>query len=327
MPTRRAALLAAPLLAAARVARAQGPASPWPSRPITILVPFAPGSLPDGNARFMAQRLSPRLGQPVVIENKGGAGGNIGTEAAARARPDGHTILFGTQGTHAANRWLYGSLPYDPQRDFIPIHALFADFNVMVVGRDSPYRDVAALVAAAKAQPGRLTYASGGIGTGVHLAGAMFARVAGIELTHVPYRGTPAALADLAAGRADVMFDYAVTSVPLIQGGQARALAVTGKERLGALPAVPTVAEIGLAEAGTMVWSGLFLPAGTPAPIAARLAAETEAVLAEEEARRWADRTDSTLLRGLALERFADFIATETERWRMIVAVSGARLE
>ncbi len=323
MPTRRAALLATPLLALSRPARAQA----WPSRPVTILVPFAPGSLPDGNARFLAQRLAPRLGQPVVIENKGGAGGNIGAEAAARARPDGHTILFGTQGTHAANRWLYGALPYDAQRDFIPVHALFADFNILVVGKDSPYRDVAALVEAAKAQPGRLTYASGGAGTGVHLAGALFAKVAGIELTHVPYRGTPAALNDLVAGRADLMFDYAVTSMPLINGGQARALAVTGQERLGTLPAVPTVAELGLAEAGTMVWSGFFLPAGTPAPVATRLAAETAAVLAEDEAKRWAERTDSTRLQGLALERFADFIAAEMERWRMIVAVSGARLD
>ena len=329
MPTIRRRLLQGALATAATgLATRRVAAQPaWPSRPVTLLVPFVPGGLPDSNARFVAQRLAQRLGQPVVVENKGGAAGNIGAEAVARARPDGHTLLFGTSGTHGANRWLYRSLPYDPVRDFLPVHALFSDSNILVVGRDSPFHDVASLLARARAEPERLTYASGGVGTGVHLAGALFAKVAGIALTHIPYRGTPAALNDVVTGRADLIFDYAVTSVPLIAAGQLRALAVTGRERLGSLPAVPTMAELGLREAETVVWSGLFLPAGTPPPIAATLAEATAAILAEEETQRWADRYDSGRMQGLALDRFAAFVADEMARWRRIVEISGARLD
>ncbi len=316
-----ASALASPALAPIGLAQES-----WPSRAITMVCPFVPGGLPDSNARFMAQQLAPRLGQPVVVENKGGAGGNIGTEFAARARPDGYTMLFGTMGTHGSNPALY-RLPFDPLADFIPVHALFADMNIAVVGANSRFTTLADVVLVARANPGRLTYGSGGIGSGVHLAGALFAKVAGIELTHVPYRGTPAALADVAAGRLDLIFDYAVTSGPLIEAGRLRPLAVTGGRRMTQLPQVPSMKEAGFPEAELGVWSGLFLPTGTPVEIARRLAVECEAILASETAAAWAARTDSDRMQGLFLDRFRAFVAAEQIRWRGIVEASGAKVE
>ncbi len=316
----RRALLGTALLAAPALAQ-----EAWPSRPITMVCPFVPGGLPDSNARFMAAQLGQRLGQAVVVENKGGAGGNIGTEYAARARPDGYTLLFGTMGTHGSNPALY-RLSFDPLADFIAVHGLFADMNIAVVGAGSRFRSMPELVAFAKANPGRLNYGSGGVGTGVHLAGALFAKVAGVELVHVPYRGTPAALADVAAGRLDLIFDYAVTSGPLIEGGQLRPLAVTGNRRMVALPQVQTLGELGWPAAELGVWSGLFLPIGTPLEIARRLSAETTAILASEAAATWAARTDSERMLSLDLSRYRDFVAAEQVRWRAIVEASGARL-
>jgi tripartite-type tricarboxylate transporter receptor subunit TctC len=317
----RRGLLGTALMAAPALAQ-----EAWPSRPITMVCPFVPGGLPDSNARFMAAQLGQRLGQPVVVENKGGAGGNIGTEYAARAKPDGYTLLFGTMGTHGSNPALY-RLSFDPLADFVAVHGLFADMNIAVVGAGSRFRSLLELVAFAQANPGKLNYGSGGVGTGVHLAGALFAKVAGVELVHVPYRGTPAALADVAAGRLDLIFDYAVTSGPLIEGGQLRPLAVTGNRRMVALPQVATLGELGWPAAELGVWSGLFLPTGSLAEAVQRLAAETAAVLASPAAAAWAARTDSERMQGLDLARFRDFVAAEQVRWRGIVAASGARLE
>jgi tripartite-type tricarboxylate transporter receptor subunit TctC len=319
----RRGLLGASLALAPALARAQA----WPTRPITIVVPFVPGGLPDGNARFLAQRLAERLGQPVVVENRPGAGGNIGTEAVARARPDGYTALIGTMGTHGSNPALYRNLPYDVLKDFTPIHALFADNNIAVVGANSRFRSLADVAGFARANPGKLNFGSGGIGTGVHLAGALFQKVAGIDIIHVPYRGTPAALSDVVAGRLDLIFDYAVTSGPLIADGRLRPLAVNGKQRLSLLPDTPTVAEAGFAEAELDVWSGLFLPAGVPPDISAALATATAEILAQPEAIRWAARTDSGRMLGLSEERFRRFIEAELVRWRDIVAFAGARLD
>jgi tripartite-type tricarboxylate transporter receptor subunit TctC len=304
-------------------ARAQA----WPTRPITVIVPYVPGGLPDTNARFLAQRLAEKLGQPVVVENRPGANGAIGSEAVARARPDGYTMLFGTMGTHGSNPAIYRSTPYDVVRDFTPVHALFADNNIAVTSARSPFRSLADIVAYARANPGKLTFGSGGVGSGVHLAGAQFQKVANIDILHVPYRGTTASLADLAAGRIDLMFDYAVTSMPLIEAGQVRPLAVTAQRRLPQLPNVPTVIEAGYPEAVLDVWSGLFLPAGVPAPIVNRLADTVEVILAAPEAERWAARTDSGRLLGVSRERFADFIQAELVRWRGIVEFAGAQLD
>jgi tripartite-type tricarboxylate transporter receptor subunit TctC len=313
--------------AAATLAPFAAWAQTWPTRPITLIVPYVPGGLPDTNARFVAQRLTEKLGQPVVIENRPGANGAIGSEAVARARPDGYTLLFGTMGTHGSNPSIYRRTPYDAVRDFTPVHALFADNNIAVTSARSPFRSLADIVTYARANPGKLTFGSGGVGSGVHLAGAQFQKVTGIDILHVPYRGTPAALSDLAAGRLDLMFDYAVTSMPLIEAGQVRPLAVTGRQRLSQLPNVPTVAEAGFPDAELDVWSGLFLPAGVPEPIVDRLADTVEVILAEPEAERWATRTDSGRLLGVSRERFADFIQTELVRWRGIVEFAGAQLD
>jgi tripartite-type tricarboxylate transporter receptor subunit TctC len=319
----RRGLLGAPVVLAPALARAQA----WPTRPITIVVPFVPGGLPDSNARFMAQRLAERLGQPVVIENRPGASGNIGAEAVARARPDGYTLLFGTMGTHGSNPALYRNLSFDALKDFTPIHALFADNNIAVVGANSPFRSLADVAGFAQANPGKLNFGSGGVGTGVHLAGALFQKVSGIDIVHVPYRGTPAALSDVVAGRLDLMFDYAVTSGPLIKDGRLRPLAVTGKQRLSQLPETPTVAEAGFAEAELDVWSGLFLPAGVPPAISTTLATVTAEILALPETISWAARTDSGRMLGVSEERFRRFIEAELLRWRGIVEFAGARLD
>jgi tripartite-type tricarboxylate transporter receptor subunit TctC len=319
----RRGLIGASVALAPALVRAQ----PYPARPITIVVPFVPGGLPDSNARFMAQRLAERLGQPVVVENRPGAGGNIGAESVARARPDGYTLLFGTMGTHGSNPALYRNLPYDALKDFTPVHALFADNNIAVVGAGSAFRSLADVADFARTNPGKLNFGSGGVGTGVHLAGALFQKVAGIDIVHVPYRGTPAALSDVVGGRLDLIFDYAVTSVPLINDGRLRPLAVTGRQRLSLLPQTPTVAEAGYAEAALDVWSGLFLPAGVPPGISATLAAATAEILTQAETVRWAARTDSGRMLGLSEERFRSFIEAELLRWRDIVAFAGARLD
>ncbi len=302
-------------------------AEAWPARPMTLIVPFVPGGLPDANGRFMAQRIGALLGQPMVVENRPGAGGNIGAGAVAKSPPDGYTALIGTMGTHASNPALYRSIGYDAQRDFTPIHALFADNNIAVTGVASPYRSLADVAVAAKAQPGQLTYGSGGIGSGVHLAGALFEKAAGVQMLHVPYRGTPAALADVVAGRLDLIFDYAVTSVPLIKDDKLRPLVVTGKQRMAMLPETPTVAEAGFPDAYLDVWSGLFLPAGVPPGVANRLMEATTTVLASDAAAAWAARTDSRRMLDLAGPAFGAFVAAELVRWKGIVDFAGARVE
>ena len=310
-------------LALPTLARAEA----WPARPITLVVPFVPGGLPDANGRFMAQRIGALLGQPMVVENRPGAGGNIGAGTVAKATPDGYTALIGTMGTHGSNPALYRTIGYDAQRDFTPIHGLFADNNIAVTGAGSPYRSLADVAAAAKAKPGQLTYGSGGIGSGVHLAGALFEKASGAQLLHVPYRGTPAALADVVAGRLDLIFDYAVTSVPLIKDGTLRSLAVTGKQRMAMLPETPTVAEAGFPDAYLDVWSGLFLPAGVPPEVAQRLTEAAATALASDAAAAWAARTDSRRMLDLAGPAFGAFVAADVVRWKGLVEFAGAQVD
>jgi tripartite-type tricarboxylate transporter receptor subunit TctC len=317
---RRAVLASLALPALAR-------AEAWPARPITLVVPFVPGGLPDANGRFMAQQIGALLGQPMVVENRPGAGGNIGAGTVAKAPRDGYTALIGTMGTHGSNPSLYRAIGYDAQRDFTPIHGLFADNNIAVTGASSPFRSLADVVVAAKSKPGQLTFGSGGIGSGVHLAGALFEKASGAKLLHVPYRGTPAALADVVAGRIDLIFDYAVTSMPLIQDGKLRPLAVTGKQRMAMLPETPTVAEAGFPNAYLDVWSGLFLPADVPTGVAQRFTEATATALGSTAASEWAARTDSRRLLELAGPAFGAFVAAELIRWRGIVEYAGAQVE
>jgi tripartite-type tricarboxylate transporter receptor subunit TctC len=310
--------LAAPAVARGDVA--------WPTRPVTWIVPFTPGGITDTTSRLIAQYLAAHFGQPVVVENRPGAGGSIGTEAAARAAPDGHTVLYGTQGTMAVNPALYRTLRYEALRDFVPVHGLTATPNLLVAHPQRPYRTVGELVAYARAHPGEVNFGSAGIGTATHLTAELFMSVTGTRMTHVPYQGSARALNDLVAGTVDIMFDYLVSSGPFLRSGQLRGLAVTSGERLPQIPDVPTIAEAGVPDAVAGSWSGVFVPARTPAPIVARLAEGIAAALADPQVRQTLTGTGSTPLDGMHGERFRRFVAEEVERWRGIIERAGLRV-
>jgi len=269
------ATAAAALLGALpRAARAQA----WPARPIRMIVAFAPGGFTDIAARLLAERLSAALGQAVTVDNRAGAGGIIGTEAAARSPADGYTVLMGTISTHAMNVGLYRSLPYDPVADFAPVSGVATSPNLLAAHPSKGIADVAGLIARARAEPGVLTFASGGNGTSSHLAGELFKSLAGVDLLHVPFRSTAPAASALVAGQVDVMFDTLPSALPHVREGRLKGLGVTSAQRLASLPELPTVAEtVPGFEMG--VWTALFVPAGTPAPVVARLDAATREAL------------------------------------------------
>lgn len=304
------------------LARAEGT---YPNRPITWIVPFTPAGITDVNSRLVARKLGERLGQSIIIENRPGAGGTLGTELAARAAADGYTMIYGTQGTLATAPALFRRLPYDPMGSFIPIQGMFETPNVLVVHPSRPYRTAAELVAYAKQHPGRINFATSGVGTGTHLAAVLFQTVAGIEMTHIPYPGSGPALNDLIAGNIDIMFDYAVATRAHIEGGRLRPLLVTAAEPIPALPQVPTVAQLGLGDALSASWSGILLPAGTPQPIVDRLAEAAEAVIRDPEIRQVAESNGSRPMVELNKERFGRFIQEEIPRWSEIVRRSGAQ--
>jgi tripartite-type tricarboxylate transporter receptor subunit TctC len=322
MPSRRLAL-ALPIAALAlRGGTAQE--AGWPSRPVRIIVPFAAGSTTDLLGRLVAQRLAEALGQAVVVENRPGAGGNIGTEAAARAAPDGHTLLMGAASTNAINPSLYRSLRFDPFRDFAPIALVGSVTNVLVVPPSLSPTSVAELVALARTRP--LSFASGGAGGTIHLSGELFRSMARLDMVHVPYNGGAAALPDLLSGRVDLMFDGLPTSLPHIRAGRLRALGVTSTGRSPALPEVPTIAEAGLPGYEAEGWFGLFAPAATPAPILARLTEELSRMLADPavaaqlaaQGARPGDRIG---------EAFARFVLAERDKWGAVIRTAGITLD
>src|SRR6201988_2250215 len=255
-------------------------AQTWPARFVRVVVPFPPGGGTDAIARIVSAQLSVQVGQQVVVENKGGGATNIGTEMVARAEPDGYTLLLQSMPL-AVNRFLFASLPYDPLADLAPV-ILICDYpNVMAVPVTSPARSVAEFIAYAKANPGKVTFASSGHGTSVHLSGELFKRMAGIEMTHVPYRGAGPALNDLIPGRVDVTFNTRVAVVPSIQGGKLRGLAVTSAKRSAAAPELPPIAEAGVPGFDVSSWYALFAPAKTPPEIVRKMPADTVAALAD----------------------------------------------
>ncbi|USE77869.1 tripartite tricarboxylate transporter substrate binding protein [Cupriavidus gilardii] len=245
-------------------------AAEYPTKPIRFIVPYAAGGTTDLVARTVGQRVAEKLGQPVVIENRPGAGGNIGMEAVAKAAPDGYTIGFGAISTNALNPHIYKAMPFDPRRDFTAVSLLGTSTIVLEVGNQLPVKTVAELVAYARRNPG-LTYATAGTGTSMHLAGAMFAQMTGTSLTHVPYKGSSPAINDMLGGHIPVMFDNLPASLPHIQAGKLRALAVAGSTRSPALPNVPTLAEAGLAGYSVEPWFGVYGPAAMPADIVQKL--------------------------------------------------------
>jgi tripartite-type tricarboxylate transporter receptor subunit TctC len=265
------AVLAAALLAgAAGVACAQT----FPSRPITIVIPFPPGGISDNSTRVIAQKASAGLGQPIVIENRPGAGGQIGADAVKNARPDGHTLYLANIGSHGINQSLYSKLSYDPMKDFEPITVLFSSPTLVVVPAASPVKSMAELVAYAKSKVGKASYGSQSIGSGGHLSGEIVKMKNGVDLIHVPYKGSAPALTDLVAGRIDFLFDPITTALPFVKDGKLRALAITADKRSPLIPDVPTLRELGYVGYDVNPWFGIAAPAGTPRPVIDRLNAE-----------------------------------------------------
>jgi tripartite-type tricarboxylate transporter receptor subunit TctC len=301
-------------------------AQPFPSKPLRIVVPFPAGGTTDVLARAVAQKLTETLGQPVVVDNRPGAGGNIGAELVAKSPPDGYTLLMGTVGTHAINPGLYPKMPYDHVRDFAPVILVAGVPNVLVVNPSLPVNSVQELIAYAKANPGKLNFASSGNGTSIHLSGELFKTMAGVQIMHVPYKGSAPALQDMVGGQVQLMFDNLPSSLALIKGGKLKALAVTSSARAAALPDVPTMAESGLPGFEASSWFGLLAPAGTPQPAIAKLNAEVARWLASPEAKEKL-LAQGAIAAGGTPEDFARHIAAETAKWQKVVKESGAKVD
>ena len=325
---RRSTLLAgaAVLLAAlAPAAIAQPGAGTYPNKPVRFVVPFPAASATDVVARAIGQKLGDKWGQPVVIENRPGAGGNLGTDVAAKAANDGYTILWGTV-ANAISATLYSKLSYNFLHDFAPIMLVAKTPLVLVTNKAIPASNVSQLITHAKGQPDKITFGSGGVGTSNHLAGEMFNTLTGIGMVHVPYKGTPAAYTDLVAGRVDVMFDNIVAAMPQIKSGQLKAIAVTSAKRSAALPDVPTVSESGLPGFEAVSWLSLLVPAGTPPPIIEKINRDVTAVLALPDVRERLAATGAELAPGTPAE-LDIFIRSEISKWAKAVKVSGAHAD
>jgi tripartite-type tricarboxylate transporter receptor subunit TctC len=307
--------LAAAALALAHLAPAQAQA--WPDKPIKLVVSFAPGGVHDTLARLLQPRLTEALGQPIVIENRPGAGGNIAAEAVAKSAPDGYTLLVASEAI-ATNEFLYPAMAYDPYKDLAPI-AKLADYPMALIASPSvPAGNVNELVALAKSKPGALSYGSAGIGTSGHLAGELFKSVTGISMVHVPYKGGAPALADLIAGRIQVMFLSVSLSSPQAKQGKIKVLAVTGDSRSPQLPDVPTTAEQGFPEVQALLFSSLLAPAGTPAPVIQRISAEVvKALHAPEVEKRLTEL--GALPAPTSPEQFAQILKRDGERWGKLI--------
>jgi tripartite-type tricarboxylate transporter receptor subunit TctC len=320
------ACMAAALCAAFMAgAQAQNPAEGYPHEPIRLMVPWPPGGGVDTTARMLAEPLGTRLGQPFVIDNRGGAGGNIGTQIASRAKPDGYNLLMGSISPNAVNIYLYTTLGFDPIKDFAPIVYVSSVPNVLVVPADSPFKSVKDVIAAARAKPGSLNYGSGGVGSSQHLAAVQFASAAKIDIVHVPYKGTSPAEVDLVAGHISLMLDT-TTCLPFIASGKLRALAVASRKRNPALPDVPTLDEAGVPGVYAASWYGLMAPAGTPRPIIDKVNAEANAVMQTPEFKKRMAEFGAEIGGGTP-EDFGQFIASEIKRYGPIVKLSGAKLD
>jgi tripartite-type tricarboxylate transporter receptor subunit TctC len=298
----------------------------YPDKPVRLILPFPAGGATDFMARTLAQKLGERLGQSVPVDNRAGAGGAVAAEAVAKAAPDGYTLFFATMGTLAINPSLYPKLSYDPQKDFAPIAITHATANVLVVHPQVPAKNVTELIALAKAKPTDLTFGSAGNGSSSHLAGEYFKSLAGIEMTHVPYKGTSPALVDLLSGRISMMFDTIQVHVENIAAGKVRALGVTSAERTPALPNVPTIAESGLPGYDVSIWLGVLAPAATPRPVITRLNGEIVKVMGEAEMKKQMQGAGIDA-RSSTPEQFAATIKADALKWGRIVKTAGARLD
>jgi tripartite-type tricarboxylate transporter receptor subunit TctC len=312
----------------ANSAQAQGA---WPQKPVKIVVPFAPGGTTDILARAVAPELSKAFGQQFVVENKAGAGGNLGAEQVAKSAGDGYTLLMGTVGTHGINRALYAKLPYDPFKDFVPITLVAGVPNVMVVNSEfaatHKINNVIDFIRYAKSHPGQLNMASSGNGTSIHLAGELFKSMTGTFMTHIPYRGSSPALLDLAAGNMQVMFDNLPSAMQLIKAGRIKALAVTSGQRSSALPELPTIEEAGgLKGFEASSWFGLLAPAGTPADVVNRIQQEVAKSLATPAIKEKL-QAQGAIPSGNTPAQFAALIEAEHKKWAEVVKASGAKVD
>ena len=303
----------------------------WPNKPVRLVVPFAPAGTTDILARSIAPELSKVFGQSFIVDNKPGAGGNIGADSVAKSPPDGYHLLMGTVGTHAINAALYPKMSYDPVRDFVPITLVAGVPNVLVMNpaKAKAYgiNNVADLIRYARANPGKLNMASSGNGTSIHLSGELFKSMTGTFMLHFPYRGSGPAVLDLVAGTMDLMFDNLPSALPQIKSGKLKALAVTSAQRSSALPDVPTVAEAGPVKGfDASSWFGLFAPAGTPPEIVARLQQETAHAL-QSAAVKERLVSQGAIPGGQPSADFARFVAAEAKKWAQVVKVSGAKID
>jgi len=309
-------------IASASACFAQG----YPSRTIRLIVPSAPGGPVDARARWIAERLRIALGQPLVIDNKPGAAGIIGTQAAMQSPADGYTLVLVHQGTLVLNPHLYPDLPYDPIKDFAPVSRLVVSPMLLAVHPDVPVHSVADLIRLAKEKPGQLNFGSPGVGAPPHIAGELFRRMAHIDVLHIPYKTGPAAQIDLIGGRLTYTFEAVATQLPQARAGRIRAVAVTSAKRLAALPDIPTVAESGLPGFEYWGWMGISAPAGTPKEIVARLNAEITKILRTHEARDWfAEQGGEPVLE--TPEEFAAYIKTEYSRWGKLIREAGIKAD
>ena len=320
IPILRAALIAIGALLAAN-ALAQG----YPAKPVKVVVPYPPGGPTDIVARLVSQKLAEQTGQQFVVENRAGAGGNIGAEAVARAPADGYTLLVATT-AHAINPSLFKSLGYDLQKDFAPVSQLTGGPLVIVVNPSLPAKNVRELIALARSKPGGLNLASSGNGQSTHLSAELFSSMAGIKMNHVPYKGSAPALTDVIAGQADLMFDTMLSAMPQAKTGKLRALAVTSAARSPAAPDLPTVAESGLPGYEAIAWNGLLAPAGTPKDVVAKLNAELKRTLDLPEVKERFAAQGFGAAWGPP-EKFAAFLQSELAKWAKVVKVSGATVD
>lgn len=317
--------LASTLLLACLPLAAAAQAGSFPDKPIRIVVPFPPGGATDAAARLVAVKMGEHWGQPVVVDNRAGAGGNVGSDLVAKAAPDGYTLVMGVTGSHAINTSLYSRMPYDPVADFVAISQVAVVPNVLVVHPSVPAKNLAELVALAKKEPGKLNYASLGNGTAAHLGMEMLKSEAGVDIAHVPYKGSAPAVSDLLAGQVQMMVDGLPSALPHVKAGKLRAIALTSLRRAPSLPELPTIAETYpgfYADA----WSGLFAPRGTPQPVVDKLSAEVQRILKLPDVREKLMALGAEPV-GSTQAEFTAHVKREIEKWAKVVKTSGAKVD
>ena len=301
-------------------------AQTYPSKPIRFVVPYPAGGPLDTVARLLGQKVSENVKQPVIVDNKPGAGGNIGADVVAKSAPDGYTILMGAVATHAINPTLYAAIPYDPIRDFQPITQVASTPNVLIVNASVPAADVREFIAYAKSHPGKLNFGSGSTGSAGHLAGELFKAMAGVDMVHVPYKGAAPAMQDLIAGQVQLMFDNYASASTQVRAGKVKALAVTTAKRSSLAPDLPTIAEAGLPGFDINTWFGVFAPAGTPQAIVERLHAEFTRALAQPGVRERMTNLGAEPV-GNRPEEFAAYIQSEAGKYARVIKASGAKAD